>query len=79
MVWFNINGVTKDLKEKSQDSVTDKTTTHDLVNFIQSDEVPTDIDRDSTETEVDPPFPGNMLNYIIECSDDEEWQLTDLQ
>ena len=77
--WFNINGVTKDPKEKSQDIVTDKTTTHDLINFVQSDEVLTDIDRDSTETEVDPPFPKNMPNYIVESSDDEEWQLIDLQ
>ena len=74
--WYgSINGVTKDPKEKSQDLVTDKTTTHDLINFIQSDEVPTDIDRDSTETEVDPPFPKNMPNYIVEYSDNEEWQL----
>ena len=79
MVWFNINDVTKDSKEKSQDVVTDKTTTHDLINFVQSDKVPTDIDRDSTETEVDPPFPKNMPNYIVESSDDEEWQLIDFQ
>ena len=78
-VRFNINGVTKDPKEKSQDVVTDKTTTHELINFIQSDEVPTDIDRDSTETEVDPPFLKNMPNYIIESSNDEDWQLIDLQ
>ena len=78
-VQFNINGTTKDPKDKSQEIVMDEAATHDLINFIQSDEVPTDVGRDRTETDVEQPFLKNMPNYIAESSDDEEWQLIDLQ
>ena len=55
--------------------------TEDLINLVQSDEIPTDIDRDSSKTEPKLLFTNDnsAANFIIESSDDEEWQLIDLQ
>ena len=43
--------------------------------------MPTDVDRDSSETEPELPFMNDngKTNFVIESSDDEEWQLIDLQ
>ena len=68
---------TKRLKQDTKDKPTE-----DLINLVQSDEIPTDVDRDSSETEPELPFKndnGKMNNFIIESSDDEEWQLINLQ
>ena len=48
---------------------------------MQSDKIPTDVDRDSSETEIDLPFKNDngKTNFTIESSNDEEWQLIDLQ
>ena len=55
--------------------------TKDLINLVQSDEMPTDMDRDSSETEPELPFinDNGKTNFVIKLSDDEEWQLIDLQ
>ena len=55
--------------------------TEDLISLVQSDEIPTDVDRDGSEIESELPFVNNngKTNFVIESSDDEEWQLIDLQ
>ena len=72
--------MTNDSKGSKQETMKEKPT-EDLINLVQSDEIPTDIDRDSSETEPKLPFMNDngVTNFIIKSSDDEEWQLIDLQ
>ena len=74
-VRFSLTADTKGLKSETKDKPTE-----DLISLIQSNEIPTDVDRDSSETEPELPFKNyKMTNFIIESSNDEEWQLIDLQ
>ena len=69
-VWFSWTNDTKGLKQDTKDKPTE-----DLINLVQSDEIPTDVDRDGSETEPELPFKndnGKMTNFI-ESNDDEEW------
>ena len=72
--------LTNDSKGSKQEMMKDKPT-EDLINLVQSDEILTDIDRDSSETEPKLPFANDhgVANFVIKSSDDEEWQLINLQ
>ena len=54
-------------------------TIEDLLNLVQSDEIPTDIDSSETEPKLLFTNGNGAANFIIESSDDEEWQLIDLE
>ena len=75
-VQFNLTNDPKGSRQEMKDKPT-----QDLINLVQSDEIPTDIDRDSSETEPELPFTNDkdMANIVIESSNDKEWQLIDLQ
>ena len=75
-VQFSLTNDSKGPKQETKDKPTE-----DLINLVQSDEIPTDIDRDSSEIEPELPFinENGKTNFIIESSDDEEWQLINLQ
>ena len=75
-VQFSLTNDSKGPKQETKDKPTE-----DLINLVQSDEMPTDIDRDSSKTEPNLPFinDNGKTNFVIESSYDEEWQLIDLQ
>ena len=75
-VQFNLTNDSKGSRQGAKDKPT-----QDLINLVQSDEIPTDIDRDTSETEPNLPFTNDkdMANIVTESSNDEEWQLIDSQ
>ena len=75
-VWFSLTNDSKGPKQEMKDKPTE-----DLINLVQSDEMPTNVDRDGSETEPELPFinDNGKTNFVIKSSDDEEWQLVDLQ
>ena len=63
-VRFSLTTDIKGLKPETKDKPTE-----DLINLVQSDEIPTYVDRDSSETEPELPFKndnGKTTNFIIE-------------
>ena len=75
-VWLSLTNDSKGPKQEMKEKPTE-----DVINLVQSDEMPTDMDRDSSETEPELHFinDNGNTNFIIELSDDEEWQLINLQ
>ena len=75
-VWFSLTNDSKGPKQEMKDKPTE-----DLINLVQSDEMPTNVDRDGSETEPELPFinDNGKNNFVIKLTDDEEWQLIDLQ